>query len=101
MYDVRRVAIRVAGILLASAALVPSAGAVASAYASTGHGLETGFSDSLYGSANPSVRAQWLDRTVQAGAGLVRFNVAWSAVVGPPPAHPTNPADPSYDFSGL
>jgi hypothetical protein len=63
-------------------------------------GLEIGFADSVYSSSQPQTRATWLDRTVQASAGLVRIQVNWAAIAGPnPPSAPTNPADPSYDFA--
>ena len=65
-------------------------------------GLVTGFVDaeSLYGSADPSVRATWLNRTVESGAGIVRLHVFWSVVAGAtPPPDPTNPASGSYEFS--
>ncbi len=65
-------------------------------------GLTTGFLDPLFKSADPTVRATWLDAAVQDGAGIVRINVAWSSVVGStPPARPTDPADPDYSFSSL
>jgi hypothetical protein len=76
------------------AVVVASSGAQA-------RGLEIGFADSLYTSPQPQTRATWLDRTVDASAGLVRIQVNWAAIAGPnPPSSPTNPADPSYDFSG-
>ena len=66
------------------------------------HGLVTGFVDAenLYGSADPSVRATWLNRTVESGAGIVRLHVFWSVVAGAtPPPDPMNPASGSYEFS--
>jgi hypothetical protein len=63
-------------------------------------GLEIGFADPLYASAAPQTRAVWLDRTLDASAQLVRIHLPWSAVAGPnPPASPSNPADPSYNFT--
>src|SRR4051812_24344685 len=64
------------------------------------HGLVTGFvdADNLYGSADPTVRATWLNRTVDSRAGIVRLHVFWSAVATPPP-DPTNPGSGSYDFA--
>jgi hypothetical protein len=64
--------------------------------------FETGFADGLYTSSDPSVRGEWLDRTVDVHSGLVRLNPTWRAIAGPsPPADPSDPADPSYDFSSL
>jgi hypothetical protein len=63
-------------------------------------GLELGFADPLYANPAPQTRALWLDRTLDASAQLVRIQLLWSAVAGPnPPAVPSDPADPSYNFS--
>lgn len=83
---------------------VALAGLLALAAAGTAEGrpLTTGFADAVYFDPSPEVRAQWLDRTVAAEAGIVRLSVAWSGVArGAPPANPSNPADPAYDFGLL
>ena len=64
--------------------------------------LETGFVDAggLYESPDAGERATWLDRSVDAGAGIVRLHVFWAAVAGAtPPPDPTNPGGGSYEFS--
>jgi hypothetical protein len=70
--------------------------------ASAKRGLETGFVDSggLYESPDAGERATWFDRSVDAGAGIVRLHVFWAAVAGATrPPDPTNPGAGSYDFS--
>ncbi len=71
--------------------------------ASAARGLVTGFSDAdEYQSATPAARALWLDRTVAAGAGIVRLGVEWPAITTPTkPLDPTNPGSASYDFSSI
>jgi hypothetical protein len=54
----------------------------------------------LYESPDAGERAMWFDRSVDAGAGIVRLHVFWAAVAGAtPPPDPTNPGTGSYDFS--
>jgi hypothetical protein len=64
----------------------------------------TGFGDqeALYTSSDPSVRADWLGRTVKSGSGIVRFGITWRNVAGSvPPSDPTSPASGSYDFAAI
>ncbi|MGH2953117.1 MAG: hypothetical protein ACRDK9_03715 [Solirubrobacterales bacterium] len=83
------------GLLLAALALAASSSARA-------RPLTTGFADGLFADVSPQVRDYWFDRTVDAGAGIVRIGLGWSGVANPvPPANPTNPADPGYDFSHI
>jgi Cellulase (glycosyl hydrolase family 5) len=91
----RRIALLATCTLLAALA-VPSA-------ASATRGLTTGFSDGdEYQSADASNRNLWLDRTVDAGAGIVRLGVEWPAIAGPvKPVDPTNPASLSYNFTDI
>ena len=68
--------------------------------------LTTGFSDGdEFQSADASQRNLWFDRTVDAGAGIVRIGVEWPAVATPAgatrPADPTNPDSISYDFTQI
>ena len=56
-------------------------------------GLTTGFQSDYYQSNDASTRNVWLNRTVDAGAGIVRINVPWVTYGGP--AKPMNPADPN------
>src|SRR5512144_1930933 len=75
---------------LLAALLIPSA-------ASATRGLTTGFGDGeAYQSSSASERAQWMNRTVDAGAGIVRLGVEWPAIAPNRPLDPTNPASVSY-----
>jgi hypothetical protein len=70
------------------------------ASAPAARGLVTGLTGpEQYQSTNPNVRAVWFDRTVGAGAGIVRLAFHWRDVA---PERPANPTDPnSYDFSSV
>lgn len=62
-------------------------------------GLKTGFTDDVFTSPE---RNQWLDRAVDARAGIIRISVNWASTTGSnPPVAPTNPADPSYNFGNV
>ena len=70
--------------------------------ASATRGLTTGFSDGdeyQSPSTTPSQRNLWLNRTVDAGAGIVRLGIEWPAIAPNRPPDPTNPDSASYDFS--
>jgi Cellulase (glycosyl hydrolase family 5) len=71
--------------------------------ASATRGLTTGFSGGdQFQSGDNSQRNLWLDRTVDAGAGIIRLAVEWPGVVtATKPPDPTNPGSTSYDFAGL
>jgi hypothetical protein len=87
-----RVALLVALGLLALLAL-PSA-------APAQQGLVTGLTGpGQYQSGDPATRALWYDRTVGAGAGIVRLSIEWRSVAPQRPANPANPA--SYDFPSI
>jgi hypothetical protein len=59
-------------------------------------GLTAGFAGiDPYQSTDAAVRSSGFDRTVDAGAGIVRFSVGWAYVAPQRPLDPTNPA--SYD----
>ena len=84
--------------LLLAALAVPAA----TAADAEAHGLRLGFGNgATLQSTNPAVRALWFDRAVAARAQVVRLSVFWRAVARGRPSHPTNPADPEYDFSDL
>jgi hypothetical protein len=87
---------------LAIAALAASliAAAVPSA-ASAARGLTIGFQSDAYQSPDAGVRNQWLSRTVDTGASIIRLNVPWFAIAPNRPADPTNPGSASYDFSAI
>jgi cellulase (glycosyl hydrolase family 5) len=96
----RRIAFLTSLALLA-ALVVPAAAPAA-------RGLTTGFSDtdpdvyqSYVGPSDAAKRNLWLDRTVSAGAGIVRVGVEWPAIAPAKPADPTNPGSVSYDFSAV
>ena len=83
--------------MLLLASLVLSAGASAK------RGLVTGFADpEEYQTGDTSQRDLWLDRTVDADAGIVRLAVEWYSIVGSQrPVDPTNPGSSAYDFSSV
>ncbi|MGZ5375753.1 MAG: hypothetical protein ACXWEF_04795 [Solirubrobacterales bacterium] len=84
-----------------AATVVVATSAALVAQASAARGLTTGFADPIYASGDAATRDLWLNRTAEAGAGIVRLSVNWSATAPTRPADPTNPADPAYDFSRL
>jgi len=70
------------------------------ASAPAARGLVTGTTGpDQYQSPNSGVRALWYDRTVEAGAGIVRLPIEWRSVALQPPAAPTDPN--SYNFGAL
>jgi len=85
------------------AALTTAAVGASTASAST-RGLITGFTDnnifdpSAPPSANPKM---WLDRAVDARAGIVRITVDWRNSLRRRPRSPANPGDPAYGFVRL
>jgi hypothetical protein len=88
------------GIALAASSIAVLA-AISAPSATAARGLVTGFSDSLYFSADPATREAWFTRSGQAGAGIVRLNVLWAQIAPTRPANPADPADPAYRFSSL
>ena len=87
--------------LLATAALLAALAIPTAAFAV--RPFTTGFSGGdQYQSSDSSQGNVWLNRTVDAGAGIVRLAVEWPGLVTPvKPADPTNPGSVSYDFSTL
>ena len=67
--------------------------------ANAARGLVTGFSEPLFESNLPGVRALWMDQTVNSGARLVRLGVFWRSVAPSPPLDPANPGSAAYQFS--
>jgi hypothetical protein len=59
-------------------------------------GLTTGFTDPVFQSASPSVRAQWLTRAVEEHAGIVRLNITWASVPRERPPSEAAASDPSW-----
>ena len=66
-------------------------------------GLVTGFADGARNeSSDPTERATWLDRTLEARAGIVRLDLSWRGIAASQrPLDPTNPGSASYDFSRI
>ena len=91
----------IAVALLAAAAFAVSL--AAGAPPAEARGLTTGFAeDNMFLSPDASTRAYWFGRAAADRAQIARVNIYWRKVVGSsPPANPTNPADPDYDFSRL
>ncbi|MGE5858041.1 MAG: hypothetical protein ACM31K_06135, partial [Solirubrobacterales bacterium] len=95
---------RLGGGRLAGLALLLPLGllALAGPAPARSQGLVTGFAGiEKYQSSNPAERAVWLDRTVQAEAGMVRLSIVWKDIAPNRPSDPTNPGSASYNFSGL
>jgi MYXO-CTERM domain-containing protein len=70
------------------------------ASAPAARGLVTGLTGpGQYQSGNPATGALWFDRTVEAGAGIVRLPIEWRSVAPQRPVNPTNPD--SYNFAAL
>jgi hypothetical protein len=63
--------------------------------------LLRGLDEDFHRSSDPMVRDPWFERTVEAGARIVRVGVAWRSVAPSEPAEPTDPADPAYNFDEL
>lgn len=93
--------------LVAVAAAVLCVGAFTSAAESKPDGgkkapLRLGLTDPVFSAPNAADRALWLDRAAQAGTDSIRLLANWRGITTPqPPADPTNPADPAYDFESL
>lgn len=85
----------VLGIAALAVAVLPSATAVAKGP------LLRGLEEDLHRSSDAGIRASWFDRTVEAGARIVRVGVAWRFVSPTRPSNPTDPADPAYDFEEI
>ena len=85
-----------AGVILVVALTATSAQALAS------KPFERGLMDPRFSSGDAATRALWLGRAQDAGAGTVRFLANWRGISSDtPPANPTSPADPSYDWDEL
>jgi len=98
--------------LLRTTALVVVAlavGAVASLAgppkAEAARGLDIGFvadqfGDNLLTNDDANVRRRWWNRLRKTNSELARVNLDWNQVAGSsPPADPSNPAEPSYDWT--
>jgi hypothetical protein len=86
--------------IAASIALACALGAVcaAPARASFVTGID---SNGLFTADDPAEAARWYDTTVDLNAGIARLDLGWRDVAPTRPEHPTNPADPAYDFTLL
>jgi hypothetical protein len=66
------------------------------ANAAAQRGLVTGLtSPSQYEATDPAIRALWFDRTVDAGAGIVRLTISWRKSA---PQRPADAADPGASY---
>src|SRR5262245_5821100 len=81
-------------VLVAACGLIAALAAPTLATAAKGtpkQGLTTGFQDGfVYQSSDAATRARWLDRTTDAGGGIVRLVAIWPSIVGD-----SRPADAS------
>ena len=81
------------GCALAAALVLPASAPAA-------RGLVTGTTGpGQYQSGDPATSALWFDRTVDAGAGIVRLPIEWRSAAPQRPGNPTNPD--SYNFGAL
>jgi hypothetical protein len=88
--------------VVTAVATVAALALLAQGEAEAKRGITSGVTVEEATSPEASLRDAWLDRTAEAGAELVRFDVRWRTVVGSlPPANPGDPSDPAYDFSRL
>jgi hypothetical protein len=87
--------------LLASLGCLLFAGGLLATPASATRGLVTGFDDGLFSSPNAATRQAWLGRASEAGGGIARLTVRWSAIAPSRPANASDPSDPAYHFSTL
>ena len=62
-------------------------------------GLDVGFSDDLFTSANAADRGWSLDAARSSGGSIVRINLFWRSVAPTRPAAPQDPADPAYRWA--
>jgi hypothetical protein len=70
------------------------------ANAPAARGLTTGLTAvDQYQSNDPAVRNLWFNRTVDAGAGIVRLSLHWRSVAATPRANPTSPTSYGSGFS--
>jgi hypothetical protein len=65
--------------------------------AQAGRGLTIGFGNGYF-QRDAATRSQWLDRAVNARAGMIKLDAAWWAIAPQRPADPTDPGSPEYDF---
>ena len=92
------VRVRYAAAALGALALL----GIAPGSASAARGLDTGIGDELFLDFRSSVRGQWLQRAEEAHVRMIRLGANWRSIAGSaPPAAPTDPADPSYDWGVL
>jgi hypothetical protein len=94
------VALAVAASALALAAF-PSAADTAPGPGNKKQPLKLGLADPVF-SQDAATRAFWLDRAAQGDVDTIRLLANWRSIAGnQPPADPTNPSDPSYDWDRL
>jgi hypothetical protein len=70
----------------------------------TAQPLRFGFADGLFSSTESSVRSEWLRRSTNTGANVVRINVFWNEIAPqtPPPGfEATDPGSPGYVWAPL
>lgn len=64
--------------------------------------FSTGFSDDVYFDADQAVRGQWLGRSKEAGASIVRLGLSWGGIAPQsPPADASDPGSPGYRWEQL
>jgi hypothetical protein len=70
--------------------------------ARAGRDLVTGFGSHYYQSADPATRSHWLNRTIDARAGIVKLNLQWYNIARfalvQRPADASDPRSSAYEF---
>ena len=77
--------------------------AIASAFpaaAAAAPGIDLGFAEPRFNSADAAVRDEWMNRAVDAGSQWVRVGIGWGGIAPSPPTIPTDPASLEYRWSG-
>ena len=71
------------------------------AQAAADRGMTTGFGINSYQFSDPATRHKWLDRTADAGAGMIKLAVPWNAIARQRPANAADPGSSAYVFSDI
>ncbi|HWW67717.1 MAG TPA: hypothetical protein VNY83_07000 [Solirubrobacterales bacterium] len=86
------------------AAIAATLGTPAVGQAGAARPLTLGLEDAIFSSPDPALRGLWLNRAVDARAGIVVLIAGWDKIApaDPPPGFDAaNPADPAYNWATL
>lgn len=62
-------------------------------------GIDLGFAEPRFNSADASVRGEWLNRAVDVGSQWARVGIGWAGIAPSPPAIPTDPGSLEYRWA--